>query len=64
MPEDQVLYKAVGKAFLLKSKATILSGLEEELSTLTKNQRDLLDRKEYLERRVTSNRSNMAELTA
>ena len=40
------------------------SRLEKEFAEFTKTQKDLLDRQEYLDRRVTSNSSNLRELTA
>ncbi len=61
--EEVPLYRAVGKAFLLTPKSKIEDRLETELQTLTKNQRDLLDRKEYLERRIQSNTQNIRDLT-
>ena len=60
---DTKLYKAIGKAFLLSNRNDIETQLENEITKLTKNQRDYMDRKEYLERRITSNRTNMSEIT-
>ena len=34
------------------------------MNVLTKNQRDLLDRKEFLERRIESIKQNLSDLTA
>lgn len=56
-------YRATGKAFLLTPKPEIEERLEKEYSTLIKLQRDLLDRKEYLERRITSTSSNIKDIT-
>lgn len=61
--DDVPLYRTVGKAFVLTPKTAIASRLEEELATLTKNQRDLLDRKEYLERRITSSQQGIRDIT-
>lgn len=61
--ETVPLYRAVGKAFLLTPKNNIENRLDTELESLTKNQRDLLDRKEYLERRIQSNTQNIRDLT-
>ena len=40
------------------------SRLEKEFAEYSKTQKDLLDRQEYLDRRVTSNSNNLRELTA
>lgn len=57
------LYRSVGKAFIFTPKAEVESRLEKEISELTKAQRDLADREEYLSRRVASHVSNLRELT-
>ena len=58
------LYRAVGKCFLLSSRDTIEDHLAKEAEKLDKNQKDLDGRKEYLERRIASNRSNMTDITS
>lgn len=58
------LYRAVGKGFLLSPRDDIEAHLEKEAEKLSKNQKDLEGRKEYLERRISSNRSNMADITS
>lgn len=57
------LYRSVGKAFVLTPREKIEQRLEEDLGELTKSQRDLTDRSEYLERRITSHISNLREIT-
>lgn len=57
------LYRSVGKAFVHTPKAEVESRLEKEIGELTKAQRDLTDREEYLTRRVASHTSNLRELT-
>jgi chaperonin cofactor prefoldin len=57
------LYRSVGKAFIHTPKADVESRLEKETAELTKAQRDLTDREEYLSRRVASHASNLRELT-
>ncbi len=56
------LYRSVGKAFVFAERADIEKRLEDEIAELTKTQRDLTDRQEYLERRITSNTANLQEL--
>ena len=58
------LYRSVGKAFFATEREALDRRLEQDLELLTKSQRDLTDRQEYLERRITSNKSNLRELTA
>lgn len=62
LPADVPLYRSVGKAFVLSSQANIQEHLDNERGTITKNQRDLQDRKEYLERRLQSTTQNMRDL--
>ena len=58
------LYRAVGKAFVATPRAEVEEKLEKDLETNIRNQRDLTDRVEYLERRIQSNTVNLKELTA
>jgi chaperonin cofactor prefoldin len=58
------LYRSVGKAFLLTPKQSVEEFLGSEHEKLNKTQKDLEGRKEYLERRINNNRSNMADITA
>ena len=55
-------YRTVGKTFVLTTREEIESRLDNEHGDLIKQQRDLLDRKEYLERRISSTTSNMRDL--
>jgi len=64
LPEGVPLYKSVGKAFIQGERQSILSSLETELTKNTKTQRDLMDRKEFLERRIASNTTNLQDLAA
>ncbi len=63
-PEDTKLYRGIGKAYVLQPRTTINNCLEQELNLIDKNYKDLQDRKEYLERRIQSNQSNLRDLTA
>ena len=60
--ETAELYRAVGKAFVFTPKKDVETRLEQEITELTKAQRDLTDREEYLSRRVTSHMSNLKDL--
>ena len=58
------LYRSVGKAFFATERGALDRRLEQDLDALTRSQRDLADRQEYLERRLTSSKSNLRDLTA
>ena len=62
--EDIPLYRAVGKAFFYTPQNNIQGRLEKELDLYKKNEKDLLDRKEYLERRILSNSQNLKDMLA
>lgn len=62
LQETVPMYRSVGKAFILSNKGGVMEHLENENESLMKLQRDLLDRQEYLERRIASTTSNMKEI--
>lgn len=62
IPETAKLYRGIGKAFLLTDRQGIKENLEKEQENHTKNLRDLMDRQEYLERRISSASMNLREL--
>jgi chaperonin cofactor prefoldin len=53
----------VGKAFVLTPTEEVNNRLEREMKELAKRQKDLEDKQEFLERRITSNTNNLRELT-
>ncbi len=53
MPESTTMYRAVGKAYLRATQPEIINRLEADTDVLAKTQKDLTDRREYLERRAT-----------
>ena len=63
LPPAIPVYRAVGKAFLLSSNSAIKQTLELEQGSNTKTIKDLMDRQEYLERRIASNNTNLKEMT-
>lgn len=62
--DETSLYRGIGKAYVLQDKKEIDECLTKELDLIDKNYADLKDRKEYLERRITSNKSNINDLIA
>lgn len=62
LTEDVSLYRSVGKAFVYSTKQDIENRLESEITEITRAQRDLADREEYLERRIASNTANIQDL--
>ena len=61
--KDVPMFLSVGKAYIRHPQEKIKSVLEGELDHLDKNFKDLKDRKEYLERRIASNKSGIKDLT-
>ncbi len=64
LENEHTVYRSLGKSFLLSSKTDVESRLEGEHANFIKNLRDLLDRREYLERRISSTTTNLKELTS
>lgn len=64
LPETVPLYRAIGKAFLLAPKASVEECLVKDMESNAKTQRDLLDRKEYLERRITSGNADLLSIVS
>ncbi len=56
------LYRSVGKAFVFAERQEIEARLDKEIGDITKAQRDLTDRQEYLERRIASATANLQDL--
>jgi chaperonin cofactor prefoldin len=64
LPTDVPLYRACGKAFLSVPNCDYVKDkLSQEQAGFTKEIKDLMDRQEYLERRINSNNANFRELT-
>jgi len=64
LPTDVPLYRACGKAFLAVPNCDFVQKkLADEQAENAKEIKDLLDRQEYLERRVNANNANFKELT-
>lgn len=64
LPTDVPLYRACGKAFLAVPDADFVKNkLVTEQEDSAKEIKDLMDRQEYLERRINSNNANFKELT-
>jgi chaperonin cofactor prefoldin len=61
--ENTPMYLAVGKTYIRHPRDKVKGQLESELDILDKNFKDLKDRREYLERRITSNKSGIKDLT-
>mmetsp|Transcript_30969 Transcript_30969/g.52349 ORF Transcript_30969/g.52349 Transcript_30969/m.52349 type:complete len:259 (-) Transcript_30969:252-1028(-) len=62
--DDSVnLYRSLGKAFVYTPKKDIEAMLEKEIGDLTKANREMTDREEYLTRRITSSANNLKDLT-
>lgn len=64
LPPEVNTYRSVGRAFLYTPREDMVQILESEQSALIKMQRDLVDRKEFLERRISSLTTNLKEMTS
>jgi len=56
------MYQAVGKAFLLSSRNEVMESLEESTKLEKKRENDLVQKMEYLEKKMNSQQSNIQEL--
>ncbi len=48
----------------MTAREALEKGLENQAQALTRSQKELQDRQEYLERRITSNTTNLKDLMA
>ncbi len=62
LDETVPTYVSIGKTYVLADKKNVQSRLETDSESLKKSQKDLGDRKQYLERRINSNTINIKEL--
>ena len=62
LPENTPLYKAVGKTFVYGDHNKIQNNLDISTEKFTKSLLDLKDRKEFLERRITSTNTHIQDL--
>merc|ERR1711966_552981 len=62
MPQgtEAKMYRSVGKMFMLTSRSDIMTHLEESVD---KEEKELMAKLEYLERRMKSQQQNIMELT-
>lgn len=59
--EERKMYRGVGKMFMMDSKVQIFEHLNDEIKDNEKKILDLGQKKEYLEKRMTSQRQNILE---
>lgn len=59
---ERKMYRGIGKMFMLQTKEQVFDYLQEEINENSKKSKDLLLKKEYLEKRMTSQQQNMTEL--
>jgi len=59
--EERKMYRGIGKMFLMETKDEILNHLHEESKDNEKKIEDLQQKKDYLEKRMTSQRQNILE---
>lgn len=59
---ESKMYRSVGKMFLLSSRSDVLDHLTESMENEKKNEADLIQKLDYLERRLRSQRQNIEEV--
>ncbi|GKY94301.1 hypothetical protein MPSEU_000395900 [Mayamaea pseudoterrestris] len=62
LPAETACFRSVGKIFLKSSQDRVTEYLDEKVSTTTKQQHDLTQKKDYLERRLKSQQQNMKDI--
>eukprot|EP00555_Chaetoceros_dichaeta_P002263 CAMPEP_0198252388 /NCGR_PEP_ID=MMETSP1447-20131203/2888_1 /TAXON_ID=420782 /ORGANISM="Chaetoceros dichaeta, Strain CCMP1751" /LENGTH=264 /DNA_ID=CAMNT_0043937615 /DNA_START=85 /DNA_END=879 /DNA_ORIENTATION=- len=61
---DSKMYRGIGKMFMLCSQEEVFEHLETEMKEDEKKITDMTQKKDYLERRMTSQQQNIKELTS
>jgi Putative Zn-dependent protease, contains TPR repeats len=61
MEEERKMYRGIGKMFLMEGKDEIFKHLNEENNENVRKIEDLTQKKDYLEKRMTSQRQNILE---
>ena len=56
------MYRSVGKMFLLSSRQQVMERLDKDMETEKKREEDLMQKQDYLERRLKSQQQNIQEL--
>jgi prefoldin subunit 1 len=64
IPTTAPLYRALGKAYISTPRDEIDDRLAKESEINAKSQRDLVDRKEYLERRIASANQHLKDIAS
>jgi chaperonin cofactor prefoldin len=59
--ENRKMYSGLGKAFLMQTKDQVFDGLKGEVKDAEKKMEDMVQKKEYLERRMKSQKQNIIE---
>lgn len=61
--EERKMFRSVGKMFMMESRDEIFDHLKGEMKDDTKKLEDFHQKKEYLEKRINSQKQNIIELT-
>ncbi len=59
--ENRKMYSGLGKAFLMQTKDQVFDGLKAEIKEAEKKMEDMVQKKDYLDRRMKSQRQNIIE---
>lgn len=59
---DTRMYQSIGKMFMLSTRSEVMENIEKAMETEKLRENDLLQKQEYLERRIKSQQQNIQEL--
>ena len=59
--ENRKMYTGIGKAFLMQTRDEVFDDLNDDMKDAEKKMEDLKQKKEYLERRMESQKKNIIE---
>ena len=59
---DTRMYRSIGKMFMLSSRPEVMENIEKSMAMEKLRETDLLQKQEYLERRIKSQQQNIQEL--
>lgn len=65
LPADDIhtrMYRSIGKMFMLSTRPEVIANIEKSMELELQREKDLLQKKEYLERRIKSQQQNIQEL--
>merc|ERR1712146_462066 len=62
VPEDTRLFRAVGKCFVLETRSTVVSGLDNKVAECEKEVASLKNKRKWMEESLAQSKANVEEL--